>query len=83
MLYPSKHDHPDRTVFYASFIMLRALKNEGAISYNDLFRFVRKEIKNGHYLFFDALHFLFLMGFISYQKQTGLLIYQVENDRIY
>ena len=64
MIRPSRHNDPDKTLLYASFLMLKRLKKSKIVSYEELLNFVKKEITSGEYLFLPALNFLFLLGLI-------------------
>ncbi|NOL51808.1 ABC-three component system middle component 8 [Pelistega suis] len=75
MLRPNKHNHPDKTVLYASFLILKSLKKSRVIHYNDLLLLVKDKIVNGKYLFLPALNFLFLLGLINYQPKTDTIEY--------
>ena len=65
MIRPSKHSHPDKTVIYASFLMLKELRKKRVVGYSDLFQLVKSKVTSGEFLFMPALNFLFLLGFFS------------------
>lgn len=75
MIRPSKHNDPDKTLIYASFLILKRLKKSKIISYEELLFFIKKEIKSGEYLFLPALNFLFLLGLINYQAKNDMIEY--------
>ncbi|CAM3053202.1 ABC-three component system middle component 8 [Dichelobacter nodosus] len=75
MIRPNKHNHPDKTVVYASFLMLRALKSKRLIAYDDLLTLIKKEITSGEYLFLPALNLLFLLGLVIYRPKIDKLEY--------
>ena len=79
MIRPNKHNHPDKTVVYASFLMLNALKKSRIMPYNDLLNLVKHKINSGEYLFLPALNFLFLLGLVNYQPKTDILVYIEKN----
>ena len=64
---PSKHNDPDKTLIYATFLILKKLKNKKIMPYEELLSFIKKEIVSGEYLFLPALSFLFLLVLIYYQ----------------
>ena len=63
MIRPSKHNDPDKTLIYASFLILKRLKKSKIVSYEDLLCFIKKEITSGEYLFLPALNFLIFTWF--------------------
>ena len=75
MIRPSKHNDPDKTLIYASFLILKRLKKSKIVSYEDLLDFIKKEITSGEYLFLPALNFLFLLGLINYQAKNDMIEY--------
>lgn len=64
---PSKHDNPDQTVVYASFLMLKILKEKEIVPYKDLLQYIKSNIQGGECLFIPALDFLFLLDLVEYQ----------------
>lgn len=75
MIRPSKHNDPDKTLIYASFLMLKRLKKSKIVSYEELLGFIKKEITSGEYLFLPALNFLFLLGLVNYQAKNDMIEY--------
>lgn len=75
---PNKHSHPDKTVVYASFLILKELKKKRLVSYSKLLNLVKSKITSGEYLFVPALNFLFLLGLVEYQPKTDMLEF-IEN----
>ncbi|WP_349678894.1 ABC-three component system middle component 8 [Psychrobacter sp. UBA3480] len=75
---PTKHSHPDKTVIYASFLMLKELKKKRLVPYSKLLTLVKDNITSGEYLFAPALNFLFLLGLVEYQPKTDMLEF-IEN----
>ena len=72
---PSKHNDPDKTLIYATFLILKKLKNKKIMPYEELLSFIKTEIVSGEYLFLPALSFLFLLGLIDYQAKTDMIEY--------
>ncbi|ROV55347.1 ABC-three component system middle component 8 [Neisseria chenwenguii] len=72
---PNKHNDPDKTLVYASFLILKQLKKSKIVSYEELLGFIKKEITSGEYLFLPALNFLFLLGLINYQAKNDMIEY--------
>ena len=72
---PSKHNDPDKTLIYATFLILKKLKNKKIMPYEELLSFIQKEIVSREYLFLPALSFLFLLGLIDYQAKTDMIEY--------
>lgn len=75
MIRPSKHNDPDKTLVYASFLILKQLKKSKIVSYEELLDFIKKEITSGEYLFLPALNFLFLLGLVNYQAKNDMIEY--------
>lgn len=75
MIRPSKHNDPDKTLVYASFLMLKRLQKSKIVSYEELLGFIKKEITSGEYLFLPALNFLFLLGLVNYQAKNDMIEY--------
>lgn len=75
---PTKHSHPDKTVIYASFLMLKELRKKRLVPYSKLLTLVKDNITSGEYLFVPALNFLFLLGLVEYQPKTDMLEF-IEN----
>ena len=79
MIKPTKHSHPDKTVVYASFIMLKELRKKRIVSYSDLYQLIKKKVTSGEFLFMPSLNFLFLLGLIEYRVKTDSVEYIEKN----
>lgn len=75
MIKPTKHSHPDKTVVYASFIMLKELRKKRIVSYSDLYQLIKSKVTSGEFLFMPSLNFLFLLGLIEYKVKTDSIEY--------
>ena len=75
MIRPTKHSHPDKTVIYASFIMLKELRKKRVVSYSDLFQLIKNKVTSGEFLFMPSLNFLFLLGLVEYKVKTDSIEY--------
>lgn len=75
MLRPSKHSHPDRTVIGVALLLLARLKDCRVEAYSKLFKYVKKKVSGGEFLFLPALSLLFLLGLIEYLPKTDALMY--------
>lgn len=75
MIKPTKHSHPDKTVVYASFIMLKELRKKRVVSYSDLYQLIKNKVTSGEFLFMPSLNFLFLLGLIEYKVKTDSIEY--------
>lgn len=75
MIRPSKHNHPDKTLVYVSFLMLERLTTKRVIKYNDLFNHIKSKVSSGEFLFLPALNFLYLLGLIEYRTKTDSIEY--------
>lgn len=79
MIKPTKHSHPDKTVVYASFIMLKELRKKRIVSYSDLYQLIKNKVTSGEFLFMPSLNFLFLLGLIEYRAKTDSVEYIEKN----
>lgn len=79
MIKPTKHSHPDKTVVYASFIMLKELRKKRIVSYSDLYQLIKNKVTSGEFLFMPSLNFLFLLGLIEYRVKTDSIEYIEKN----
>lgn len=79
MIKPSKHDHPDKTVMYTSFIMLKELRKKRVVSYSNLYQLIKSKVTSGEFLFMPSLNFLFLLGLIEYRVKTDSIEYIEKN----
>lgn len=79
MIKPTKHSHPDKTVVYASFIMLKELRKKRIVSYSDLYQLMKNKVTSGEFLFMPSLNFLFLLGLIEYRVKTDSIEYIEKN----
>ncbi|WP_315973274.1 ABC-three component system middle component 8 [Acinetobacter baumannii] len=75
MIRPTKHNHPDKTLIYASYLMLDKLRSQRIVKYNELFTFIKSKIMNGEFLFLPALDFLYLLGLVEYRAKTDSIEY--------
>lgn len=75
MIRPNKHNAPDKTLIYASFLILKQLLKSKIIPYEELLDFIKKEIVSGEYLFLPSLNFLFLLGLLNYQAKNDMIEY--------
>ena len=75
MIKPTKHSHPDKTIIYVSFIMLKELRKKRVISYSDLFQLIKDKVTSGEFLFMPTLNLLFLLGLIEYRAKTDSIEY--------
>lgn len=75
MIKPTKHSHPDKTVVYTSFIMLKELRKKRIVSYPDLYQLIKIKVTSGEFLFMPSLNFLFLLGLIEYKVKTDSIEY--------
>ena len=82
MLRPTKHSHPDRTVIYASMLILTRLKECRVEEFYVLRKHIKRSISGGDVLFLPALNLLFLMGLIDYRPKTDAVEYLGPNETI-
>lgn len=72
---PNKHNHPDKTLVYSSFLVLKKLKKERVITYSELLEYLKKNITSAEFLFLPTLNFLFILGLVNYKSKTDLIEY--------
>ncbi|VXA91390.1 conserved hypothetical protein [Enhydrobacter sp. AX1] len=76
MIRPTKHSHPDKTLVYASFLILKKVRKERLVAYSDLLKYIKANIKSGEFLFLPALNLLYLLGVINYLPKTDMIEYR-------
>jgi homoserine trans-succinylase len=70
MIKPTIHTHPDRSVIYMFFLLLKTLKKQRICDFSDLQKLAKEKVKGGIVLFLPALNILFLLGLIEYHPVT-------------
>ncbi|WP_353164086.1 ABC-three component system middle component 8 [Acinetobacter guillouiae] len=75
MIRPTKHNHPDKTLVYASYLMLEKIRAQRIMKYNDLLSYIKSKITSGEFLFLPTLEFLFLLGLVEYRVKTDSIEY--------
>lgn len=75
MLKPTKHNHPDQTVLAASTILLRELRKNQVITYDDLKTVLAKKNRSVEFLFTPSLSLLFLVGLVEYLPKVDSFEY--------
>ena len=67
MLLPSKHAHPDQTVLAAAVVLLRGLRKQRIVGFDDLLLMLRPSTGSGsEFLFTPAVSLLFVLGLVEY-----------------
>lgn len=82
MLRPNKFSHPDQTVMNAAFLILKKIKKERVISYDELDSYLQKKIANGRVLFMDSINFLFMLGILTYHSKNDSFEFVEKNNEI-
>lgn len=82
MIRPTKHNHPDKTLIYASFLMLEKLRSQRIIKYNELLAYIKNKVTSGEFLFLPALDFLYLLGLVEYRTKTDSIEYTEKSHEI-
>lgn len=92
MLRPTKHSHPDKTIMYISYILLKHIKEKRLDSYEALKEHVKvktrlsdkeyetKNTSSADFLFVPALSFLYILGLIEYRPKTDSIEYVGPNE---
>ena len=75
MIRPSKHAHPDKTLVYLSFRLLKRLRSLRVDQMDALLVFAKKTVDGGEALFVPSLDFLFLLGLVEYRPKTDSIEY--------
>jgi len=75
MISPKKHNHPDKTLVYTSYLMLDKLRKERVLNYDVLLKYVKTNVTSGEFLFMPSLNFLYLLGLIEYKTRTDSIEY--------
>lgn len=75
MLVPTKYNHPDRTVIYVSFLLLKILKKNQVQKYDDLQKAIGKLVVGWEVLFLPSLNLLYALGLIEYRPKSDILEY--------
>ena len=74
-LKPTKHSHPDKTIIFASMVLISRLKKRRIEDYDSLRKFIKETVSGGDFLFLPALNFLFLMGCVEYRPKNDSFEY--------
>lgn len=82
MIRPTKHNHPDKTLIYASYLMLEKLRAQRIMKYNDLLSYIKSKVTSGEFLFLPALDFLYLLGLVDYRAKTDSIEYTEKSHEI-
>lgn len=75
MLRPSKHAHPDQTTLAAATLLLRELRRNRAVQFDDLKKVIDKRTTGADYLFAPAMSLLYLMGLVEYRPTADVFEY--------
>jgi len=75
MLRPTKHSHPDKTVLYASTVILKKIKKSRVETIDNLRHHLRNSITSADFLFYPALNLLYLLGTIDYRPKNDSIEY--------
>lgn len=75
MIRPSKHSHPDKTVVFAAYLLLRKLKMRRVEAYIDLASYIKEQSGGELNLFLPALNLLFALGLINYSAKNDSFEY--------
>ena len=82
MLQPTKHSHPDRTLIFTAYLLLKRLKQQRVDGYDTLFGYAKKYVVGGDILFLPALSFLYLMGLVEYHPKIDSIEYVGPNEAL-
>jgi uncharacterized protein YbjT (DUF2867 family) len=77
MLRPSKHAHPDRTVFAAATILLRTLRGKRMVEFDDLTATLTATTgPSAEFLFLPAVSLLHILGLVEYHSTVDSFEYR-------
>ena len=77
MLLPSKHSHPDHTVFAAATILLRALRGKRVVEFDDLTKTLTASTgPSAEFLFLPAVSLLHILGLVEYHATVDSFEYR-------
>lgn len=77
MLLPSKHSHPDRTVFAAATVLLRELRRKRVVNFGDLNETLAASTgSSAEVLFLPAVTLLHLLGLVEYRSSVDAFEYR-------
>jgi len=77
MLFPSKHSHPDRTVFAAATILLSALRRKRIVQFDDLNHVLTTSTgASAEFLFLPAVSLLHILGLVDYHAAVDSFEYR-------
>jgi hypothetical protein len=76
MLMPTKHSHPDATVIAVSAQILKRLRKNRLVPFEQLKSEIRSTHSGADVLLVPALDLLFLLGIVSYRSKTDAFEYQ-------
>lgn len=72
---PDKYTDPDKSVMYATTLMLKSLKNDRYIAFDKLLSVVKKATDCDYVLFMPAINLLYLLGLIEYHPTNDSFEY--------
>jgi hypothetical protein len=77
MLFPSKHSHPDRTVFAAATVLLKALRQKRIVAFDDLIQVLTPSAgTSAEFLFLPAVSLLHILGLVDYHATVDSFEYR-------
>lgn len=75
MIRPNKHSHPDKTLIFASTVLLRRLRKKRSQSFDVLRQCLAKQEADAVALFLPAVNLLFMLGLVEYRKKNDSFEY--------
>jgi len=74
MLTPDRHTNPALSVVNIAGLIIKEVKNDGIVGYNDLLARLKKQTSDSvKHVFHHSLSFLYLMGTIEYISELDAL----------
>lgn len=70
MIFPSKHDNPDKTVVSVAIHVIKYLRRYQIVTYDSLLTYCCKRVEHAEYLFTPAVGLLHLLGLVEYLAKS-------------
>ncbi|NOQ35756.1 MAG: hypothetical protein GQ569_07660 [Methylococcaceae bacterium] len=75
MLQPTKFSHPDKTVIAKSTLILKYLRKERLMQYDEILKKSKISSDKTDILFLPAINLLYLLGLVEYRKKIDAFEY--------
>ncbi|HDL1112645.1 TPA: hypothetical protein PWU90_000805 [Mannheimia haemolytica] len=72
---PNKYTHPDKAIISSSYELLKRLREERVVSFDEMQETIVKYTQSGNILFLPAISLLFLWGLVEYHPKNDCFEY--------